>query len=64
MATTPPTQAADHTGTGSLLIYSKKFEGAGRLEETDTFAAVGATIAENFGVKMPEGTIGRSILGT
>ena len=44
-------------------MYSKKFEGAGKLEETDTFAAVGATIAENFGVKMPEGTIGESILG-
>ena len=45
----------DHTREQvPLLIYSKKFEGAGRLEETDTFAAVGATIAENFGVKMPD----------
>ncbi len=28
---------------------------------TDTFAAVGATIADNFGVEMPEGTIGESL---
>ena len=61
----PTYTGTDHTREQvPLLIYSKKFEGAGRLEETDTFAAVGATIAENFGVKMPEGTIGRSILGT
>ena len=61
----PTYSGTDHTREQvPLLIYSKKFEGAGRLEETDTFAAVGATIAENFGVKMPEGTIGRSILGT
>ena len=61
----PTYSGTDHTREQvPLLIYSKKFEGAGRLEETDTFAAVGATIAENFGVKMPEGTIGRSMLGT
>ena len=61
----PTYSGTDHTREQvPLLIYSKKFEGAGRLEETDTFAAVGATIAENFGVKMPEGTIGSSILGT
>ena len=60
----PTYSGTDHTREQvPLLMYSKKFEGAGRLEETDTFAAVGATIAENFGVKMPEGTIGESILG-
>ena len=32
------------------------------LEEPDTFAIIGATIAENFDVEMPEGTIGSSIL--
>ena len=31
-------------------------------DETDTFAIIGATIADDFGVKMPEGTIGYSIL--
>ena len=60
----PTYTGTDHTREQvPLLMYSKKFEGAGRLEETDTFAAVGATIAENFGVEMPEGTIGESILG-
>ena len=34
----------------------------GPLEEQDTFAVIGASIAENFGVEMPEGTIGTSIL--
>jgi len=34
----------------------------GILQEQDTFAVVGATIAENFGVKMPEGCIGTSLL--
>ena len=39
-------------------------EGAiGKLEEADTFGVIGATIADNFDVKMPEGTIGTSILG-
>ena len=36
--------------------------GCGKLDNTDTFAVIGATIAENFGVAMPEGTIGSSIL--
>ena len=34
----------------------------GRLSEEQTFAVIGATIADNFDVKMPEGTIGKSIL--
>ena len=37
-------------------------EGCGKLDDTDTFAVIGATIAENFGVAMPEGTIGSSVL--
>ena len=36
--------------------------GCGRLEDMETFAVIGATIAENFGVDMPEGTIGSSVL--
>ena len=57
-----------HTGTDHtrekvpFLAYSPSMQGSGKLEEVQTFAAVGATIAENFGVKMPEGTIGSSIL--
>ena len=37
-------------------------KGSGRLEDTRTFAVIGATIADNFGVAMPEGTIGTSVL--
>ncbi len=57
-----------HTGTDHtrervpFLAYSPSMKGSGKLEDTDTFAVIGATIAENFGVKMPEGTIGTSLL--
>lgn len=57
-----------HTGTDHtrekvpFLAYSPSMKGSGKLEDTDTFAVIGATIAENFGVKMPEGTIGSSLL--
>lgn len=57
-----------HTGTDHtrekvpFLAYSPSMEGHGKLEETDTFAVIGATIADNFGVEMPEGTIGSSLL--
>lgn len=57
-----------HTGTDHtremvpFLAYSPSMEGCGRLEDTDTFAVIGATIADNFGLEMPEGTIGYSIL--
>lgn len=57
-----------HTGTDHtreqvpFIAYSPSMEGNGRLEDMDTFAVIGATIAENFGVVMPEGTIGSSIL--
>lgn len=57
-----------HTGTDHtrekvpFLAYSPSMQGCGRLEPSDTFAAVGATIADNFDVPMPEGTLGRSVL--
>ena len=37
-------------------------KGSGKIDEAETFAVVGATIADNFGVHMPEGTIGTSLL--
>lgn len=58
-----------HTGTDHtremvpFLAYSPSLQGCGRLEDAQTFAVTGATIADNFGVAMPEGTIGSSILG-
>ena len=57
-----------HTGTDHtkesvpFLAYSPSFVGCGELEDQQTFAVIGATIADNFGVKMPEGTIGTSML--
>ena len=57
-----------HTGTDHtrekvpFLAYSPSMKEHGKLEEMQTFAVIGATIAENFGVKMPEGTIGSSLL--
>lgn len=53
----------DHTREKvPFLAYSPKHKGAGALPEEDTFAIIGATIAENFGVAMPEHAIGHSIL--
>ena len=37
-------------------------EEGGPLESEDTFAVIGASIAENFGISMPEGCIGNSVL--
>lgn len=57
-----------HTGTDHtrekvpFLAYSPAMEGWGKMPDGDTFAIVGATIADNFGLKMPEGTIGTSVL--
>ena len=59
----PTYKGTDHTREQvPLIIYAKGLEGAGKLEETDTFGAIGATVCENFGISMPEGTIGTSIL--
>lgn len=53
----------DHTREKvPFLVWSKSYENGGSLTDQDTFATVGATIADNFGVNMPEGTIGNSIL--
>lgn len=45
-----------------FLAYSPSMKGHGQLETSKTFATIGATIADNFDLKMPEGTIGESIL--
>lgn len=58
-----------HTGTDHtrervpFLAYSPSMQGAGKLPDGDCFALIGATIADNFGIQMPEGTIGKSVLG-
>lgn len=59
----PTYTGTDHTREKvPFLAYSKSMEGSGALPETDTFAVIGATIADIFGVAMPENTIGYSLL--
>ncbi len=53
----------DHTREQvPFIAYSPSNKGNGNLGEFDTFAVIGATIVDNFEVKMPENTIGYSIL--
>lgn len=60
----PTYTGTDHTREYvPFIAYAKQMGEGGALEEADTFAVIGASLAENFGVKMPEGTIGTSILG-
>lgn len=60
----PTYSGTDHTREYVPFIsYSKKMGSGGALENRDTFAVIGASVAENFGVDMPEGTIGESVLG-
>lgn len=59
----PTYSGTDHTREYvPFVAYAKKMERGGALENEDTFAVIGASVAENFGVSMPEGTIGTSIL--
>jgi len=59
----PTYKGSDHTREKvPFIAYSPSMKGSGPLEEVDTFAVIGATVAENFGVKMPENTIGHSII--
>ena len=37
-------------------------EEGGELPEQDTFAVIGATVADNFAIDMPEGCIGTSLV--
>lgn len=59
----PTYTGTDHTREKvPFIAYSPSFTGAGKLPEMDNFAVIGATIADNFNVSMPENTIGSSIL--
>ena len=59
----PTYTGTDHTREYvPLLAYSKKMKAGGKIADTDTFAVIGATIADNFDIRMPEGTVGYSIL--
>ena len=59
----PTYKGTDHTREYvPFVAYSPSMKRRGKLEDRDTFATIGATIADNFDVKMPDGTIGKSIL--
>ena len=59
----PTYKGTDHTREKvPFLAYSPSMKKGGELEEQSTFAVIGATIADNFDVAMPEGTIGSSLL--
>ena len=58
----PSYKGTDHTRENiPVLIYSKSFKDAKHLKELDCFTDIGATIADNFKVEMPE--VGKSFLG-
>ncbi|MFR8548168.1 MAG: phosphopentomutase [Lachnospiraceae bacterium] len=59
----PMYTGTDHTREKvPFLAWSPSMKGSGPLPEQDCFAVVGATIADNFGVEMPQGCIGTSLL--
>jgi phosphopentomutase len=59
----PTYTGTDHTREKvPFLAWSPSMKKGGALKEQDTFAVVGATIADNFGLDMPEGCIGTSLL--
>lgn len=59
----PTYTGTDHTREKvPFIAYSPSMKQGKPIEEQDTFAVIGATIAKNFNVSMPDGTIGHSIL--
>ena len=58
----PTWTGTDHTREQvPFLLYSKSFTYTEELPLARTFANIGATIADNFGIEMPEN--GESVLG-
>ncbi len=59
----PAFRGTDHTRERvPLLMCSPGMTGGRQLDTEKCFAVIGATVAENFGVSMPNGTIGHSLL--
>lgn len=59
----PTFKGTDHTKEMvPLLMYSPSMNAAEKLDDQTSFAVVGATVADNFQVAMPENTIGESLL--
>ena len=58
----PSFRGTDHTRENiPVLIYSKRFKDTKHLKELDSFSDIGATIADNFNINLPE--VGKSFLG-
>ena len=59
----PTYTGTDHTREKvPFIAYSPSMNEGGSIDNSDTFAVIGATVSDNFGVEMPDGTIGYSIL--
>ena len=59
----PTYKGSDHTREFvPFLAYSPSMKESGLMETSNSFATIGATIADNFDLKMPENTIGESVL--
>lgn len=59
----PTYKGTDHTREFvPFLAYSPSMKESGLMDTNEGFAVIGATILDNFGLKMPENTIGESIL--
>ena len=59
----PTYKGTDHTREKvPFLAWSPSMKKGEVLEEQETFAVIGATIVDNFGLKLPEHCIGKSLL--
>lgn len=59
----PTYKGTDHTREKvPFLAWSPSMAEGHELSEGETFAVTGATVADNFGINMPEGCIGYSLL--
>ncbi|SFD16644.1 phosphopentomutase [Clostridium uliginosum] len=59
----PTYHGSDHTREFvPFLAYSPSMNKNGLMETANSFASIGATIADNFELKMPSNTIGESVL--
>ncbi len=58
----PTFKGTDHTKEMvPLLMYSPSMKESKNLPDQSCFAVVGATVADNFGIEIPEGCIGTSL---
>ena len=57
----PTFKGTDHTRENTpVIVYSRLFKEPKKLQPLETFADIGATIADNFGVRLPN--MGKSFL--